>query len=150
VHILQLFERDICPHSEADDVLLQKIRCRAFITLGLHEACNRSQMAVQKSISQRRRREEELETKMLQSVFNGMLGEDGIIKDCEETLNVANQVWQRRREKLHADWSQNVHGKIQQRIQEALKSMSVADIEKKLRRASHLNDCRVKALGNSA
>lgn len=88
---------------------------------------------VQRSHSWRKRKQEELEAQMLNSVFAGLLGEDGVIKDAQETLKVADQVLQRRREKLHGDWSQNVYGLIQKRIWDALGNMSTEDIEKKLR-----------------
>ena len=72
---------------------------------------------------------------MLQDVFAGLLGADGVIKDAQETLTVAEQVLRRRREKVHADWSENVHGKIQRRIHDALANMSIEDIERKLQKA---------------
>lgn len=101
---------------------------------------------MQKSNSRRRHRQEDLEVEMLQNVFSSFLGEDGVIKDAQETLNVADQVLRRRREKLHADWSQNVHGKIQKRIHDVLRNMSVEDIEKKLRTGlqDYLNTSNIK------
>lgn len=86
-------------------------------------------------INSSKQKQDELETQMLHNVFAGLVGADGVIKDAEETLAVAEQVLRRRREKLHADWAENVHGKIHQRIHDALAHMSVDDIEKKLRKA---------------
>jgi hypothetical protein len=78
-------------------------------------------------------RKEARESEMLNQVFNGLSSSDGVLNDAHETIAVAEQVQRRRREKLHTEWSDNVHGKILSRIHDVIGKMSINQIERRLR-----------------
>lgn len=93
--------------------------------------------ALQAAMKEAKQRQELADDQMLQDVFAGMASNNGITKDCSETVAMQRKVKLKKQIRLYRDWKSSVHDTIQKRIRDAMQNNPIEQLEARLRQAFH-------------
>ncbi|GAQ89920.1 hypothetical protein KFL_005770070 [Klebsormidium nitens] len=70
---------------------------------------------------------------MLQSVMNGLEGQESILKEIEELIAEEDRAREKRQKELHEEWERNVYRAIQEQVEGQLENLSTAELEARRR-----------------